>query len=82
MVPGDIHAKKTRETFHKLHIKFFFQRLIVNSLLLWAFVVQNFCENSFWRVKRRKSGITAIKTTFFAKNPLELQVSISYHQNY
>ena len=26
IVPGDIHAKKTRETFHKLHIKFFFSK--------------------------------------------------------
>ena len=34
IVPGDIDAKKTKKTFHKLHIKFFSQGLIVNSSLL------------------------------------------------
>ena len=62
-VPGDIDATKTRKTFHKLHIDFFSQCLIVNSSLLRAFMVQNFCKNSFSGGKSRKNGISVIKIT-------------------
>ena len=61
LVPGDIDAKKTRKTFH--HITFF-QRLVVTSSLLWAFMVQNFCKNLFSGGKSRKNGIPVIKITF------------------
>ena len=50
IVPGDIDAKKTRKTFHKLQIyNFFSQCLIVISSLLWAFMVQSNCKKSFLR---------------------------------
>ena len=53
MVPGDTDAKKTRKTFHKLHINFFFSRLNCNSSL-WVFMVQDLCKNSFSGGKSRK----------------------------
>ena len=55
---------KTRKTFQKLHIKFFSPCLIVTSSLLWAFMVQNVCKNSFSGGKSRKNGIPVIKITF------------------
>ena len=62
-MPGDIDAKKTRKTFHKLYIKIFSQSFIVNSSLLRAFTVQNICNNSFSGGKSRKNGIAVIKIT-------------------
>ena len=65
IVPGDIDAKKTRKTFHKLQIyKFFSQCLIVISSLLWAFMVQSNCKKSFSRGKSRKNDIPVLKITF------------------
>ena len=55
---------KIRKTFHKLYINFFSQCLIVTSSLLWAFMVQNVCKNSFSGGKSRKNGIPVIKITF------------------
>ena len=40
-------------------------------------MVQNNCKNPFSDGKSRKNGIPVIKITFFAKNPSELQVSMS-----
>ena len=42
-------------------------------------MVQNFCKNSFSAGKSRKNGIPVIKITFFAKDPPELQVSMSFN---
>ena len=66
IVPGDIDAKKSRKIFDKPEINFFSWCLIVNSSLLWAFVVQNFCKNSFSGGKKKveKNGILVIKITF------------------
>ena len=64
IVPGDIDAKKTRKTFQTSH-KFFSQCFIVNSSLLWAFLVQKFCENSFSGIKSRKNSIPVIKIIFY-----------------
>ena len=57
--------------------KNFFSILFLNSSLLWAFMVQNFCKNSFSGGKSRKTGIPVIKTTILCKSPPELQVSMS-----
>ena len=71
-------CKKTRKTFHKLHIKFFLNSLFMNSSLSSAFLVQNFCKNSFSGGKSRTNDIPVIKNHLcFAKNPPELQVSMS-----
>ena len=61
MVLGDIDAKKTRkQTSHKI----FPQGLIVNSSLLWEFMVQNFCKHLFSGGKSRKKTISVITITF------------------
>ena len=61
---GDIDAKKTKKAFHKLQKKFF-SRLNCSSSLLWVFIVQNLCKNSFSVAKSRKNGvISLIKITF------------------
>ena len=52
--------KNLPQTWHKI----FSHCLIVNSSLIWAFMVQNFCKNSFSRGKSRKNGIPVIKITF------------------
>ena len=52
--------KNLPQTSHKI----FSQCLMVNSSLLWAFMVQNFCKNSFSGGKSRKNGIPVIKITF------------------
>ena len=67
-----------QKTFYKLHIEFFLNTLFVNSSLSSAFLVQNFCKNSFSGGKSRTNGIPVIKNQLcFAKNPPELQFSIS-----
>ena len=40
-------CKKVQKYLPQTSHKFFAQCLIVNSSLLWAFMVQNFCKNSF-----------------------------------
>ena len=57
-------CKKDQKNLPQTSHKFFFQCLIVNSSLLWAFIVQNFCKNSFSQGKNRKNGIPVIKITF------------------
>ena len=57
-------CKKDQKNFPQTSHKFFSQCLIVNSSLLWAFIVQNFCKNSFSGVKSRKTGIPVIKMAF------------------
>ena len=52
--------KNLLQTSHK----FFSQCFIVNSSLLWVFMVQNFCKNSFSGVKSRKNDIPVIKIPF------------------
>ena len=69
IVPGYIDAKKIIKIFHKLHIKFFSQCLIVNYSLVCAFMVQNICKNSFSGGKSRKNGIPVIKITFSLQTP-------------
>ena len=70
MVPGDTDAKKTRKTFHKLHINFFSQGLIVilHYEYLWF---KTFVKIPFQGVKVEKNGIIpVIKITFsLQKNP-------------
>ena len=60
----DIVTKKSGKTFQKLAIKNFFSMLNCESSLLWAFMVQNFCKNSFSGAKSRKNGIPVMKITF------------------
>ena len=50
-------CKKVQKYLPQTSHKFFAQCLIVNSSLLWAFMVQNFCKNSFSESKSRKNGI-------------------------
>ena len=57
-------CKKDQKNFPQTSHKIFSQCLIVNSSLLWAFMVQNFCKNSFSGGKSRKNGIPVIKITF------------------
>ena len=68
-------CKKDQKNLLQASHNIFPQCLIVNSSLLWAFMVQNFCKNSFSGGKSRKNGIPVIKITFFLKPPLP-------HQNY
>ena len=63
-------CKKDQKNLPQTSHIFFSQILIVNSSFLWAFMVQNFCKNSFSHGKSRKNGIPAIKITFpFQKIP-------------
>ena len=55
--------KRLPQTSHKI----FSQCSIVNSSLLSAFIVQNFCKKSFSGGKSRKNGIPVIKVTFICK---------------
>ena len=65
-------CKKDQKNLPQTSHKIFSQCLIVNSSLLWAFMVQNFCKNSFSGGKSRKNGIPVIKITFsLQKNPPE-----------
>ena len=57
-------CKKDQKNLPQTSHKIFSQCLIVNSSLLWAFIVQNFCKNSFSQGKNRKNGIPVIKITF------------------
>ena len=57
-------CKKDQKNLPQTSHKIFSQCLIVNSSLLWAFMVQNFCKNSFSGGKSRKNGIPVIKITF------------------
>ena len=57
--------------------KHFPQCVIVNSSLLWAFLVQNFCKNSFSGVKSRKNSIPVIKTTFSLQ---KISQSTGFHE--
>ena len=52
--------KNLPQTWHKI----FSHCLIVNSSLIWAFMVQSFWKNSFPRGKSRKNGIPVMKITF------------------
>ena len=56
-------CKKDQKNLPQTSHKIFSQCLIVNSLLLWAVTVQNFCKNLFSGGKR-KNGIPVIKITF------------------
>ena len=76
-------CKKDQKNFPQTSHKFFSQCLIVNSSLLWAFMFQSVCQNSFSGGRSRKKWHSCNKNyLFFARNPPELQVSMSYHQNY
>ena len=57
-------CKKDQKNLLQASHNIFPQCLIVNSSLLWAFMVQNFCKNSFSGGKSRKNGIPVIKITF------------------
>ena len=61
-------CKKDQKNLPKTSHNFFFWCLIVSSLLLWAFMVQNFCKNSFLGGKSRKNGIRVLKITFSLQN--------------
>ena len=56
-------CKKVQKNLTQTWDKFFFPTLIVNSLLLWAFMVQNFFKNSFSGGKSRKNDIPVITIT-------------------
>ena len=56
--------KKDQKNLPQTSHNFFSQYLIVNFSLLWAFMVQNICKNSFSEGKSRKNGIPVIKITF------------------
>ena len=78
IVLGDIDAKKTRKTFHKVHMKLFLNFSLRILYCSEHLVVQNFCKKSFSGNKIRKNGIPVIKITFsLKKNSPELQVSMS-----
>ena len=62
-------CKKDQKNLPQISHKIFSQCLIVTSSLLWAFMVQNVCRNSFSGGKSRKNGIPVIKITFFQKIP-------------
>ena len=47
-------CKKDQKNLPQTSHKIFSQCLIVNSSLLWAFMAQNFCKNSFSGAKSRK----------------------------
>ena len=70
-------CKKDQKNLPETSHNFFSQCLIVNSSLLWTFVVQNFCKNYFSGGKIRKNGIPVIKIIFFAQTSPELQVFMS-----
>ena len=70
-------CKKYQKNFPQTSHKVFSQFLIVNSSFLWAFMVQSFCKNSFLGSESRKNNISVKKSSFFAENPPELQVSMS-----
>ena len=57
-------CKKDQKNLPQISHKIFSQCLIVTSSLLWAFMVQNVCKNSFSGGKSRKNGIPVIKITF------------------
>ena len=57
-------CKKDQKNLPQTSRKFFSRWFIVNSSLLWAFMVQNFCKNSFSGGKSRINGIPVIKITF------------------
>ena len=52
--------KNLPQTSHKI----FSQAVFGNSSLLWAFMVQDFCKNSFSEGKSRENDIPVIKITF------------------
>ena len=68
-MPGDIDAKKDQKNLPQTSHKIFAQCLIVNSSFFCAFMVQNFCINSFSGGKSRKNGIPVIITFSFQKTP-------------
>ena len=71
-------CKKDQKNFPQTSHKFFSQCLIVNSSLLWAFMFQSVCQNSFSGGRSRKKWHSCNKNyLFFARNPPELQVSMS-----
>ena len=72
IVPGDIWCKKDQKNPPQISHKFFSQCLIVNSLLLWAFIVQNVCKNSISGGKSRKNGIAVIKISFSLQKSLQV----------
>ena len=49
-------CKKDQKNLPQTSHKIFSQYLIVNSSLLWAFMAQNFCKNSFSGAKSRKKA--------------------------
>ena len=49
-------CKKDQKNLPQTSHKIFCQYLIVNSSLLWAFMAQNFCKNSFSEAKSRKKA--------------------------
>ena len=57
-------CKKDQKNLPQTSHKIFSWYLIVNSSLLWPFMVQNFCKNSFARGKSKKNGIPVIKIAF------------------
>ena len=57
-------CKKDKKNLQQTSHNFFSQCLIKNYSLLWAFMVQNSCKNSFSGGKSRKKGIFVIKITF------------------
>ena len=78
MVLGDIDAKKTRKTFHKVHMKLFLNFSLRILYCSEHLVVQNFCKKSFSGNKIRKKWHSCNKNhILFAKNSPELQVSMS-----
>ena len=54
---------KKNKNFLQTSHQIFSQESFVNFPLLWAFMVYNFCENSFLGGKSRKNGIPVIKIT-------------------
>ena len=61
-------CKKDQKNLPWTSHKIFSQCLIVNSSLLWAFMVQNNCKDSFSGGKSRKNGISEIKINFSFQN--------------
>ena len=67
-----ISMQKDQKNLPQTSHKIFSQCVIVNSSFLCAFMVQNFCRNSFSGGKSSKNNIPVIKITFSLQTPLEL----------
>ena len=63
-------CKKDQKNLKQTSHRSFSKCLIVNSSLLWPFMIPNFCKNSFSGGKSKKNSIPVIKINFFLeRNP-------------